>query len=70
MTDTNKTNGADQQVDVPVAKVTDTDGDAPNTADELSKDAARQAFEATKAARKADASVSAADGSTSTVAGS
>lgn len=72
MTDINKIiDTKSQDVEAAVEKVTDAARDVVKTVEEQSKEAARQAFEATKASRSADvASVGAADGNTSTVAGS
>ncbi len=74
MTDTDKiVNGPAQKVEVPVVKVTDAAGDVAKSAEEQNEAAARQAFEAAKANQKpvlVDASLSAADGSTSSVTGS
>ena len=55
-----------------VEVVTDTAGNVAKSAEEQTKDEAQQAFDASQAVRKpvvADASVSAADGSTNSVAG-
>ena len=69
MTDNNKINGPAQQVEVPVVKVIDTEGDVATSVDEQNEVTARQAFDATHKPVVDDASVSAADGSTSSVAG-
>ena len=69
MTDTDKiTNGPAQQVEVPIVKVTDT-GDDAKSVDKQTEEAARKVFDATRKP-VADASVSAADGSATSVAGS
>ena len=70
MTDTNKINGPAQQIEVPVVKVTDTAGDVATSTDEQNEVTVRQVFDATHKPVVVDASVSAADGSTSSVAGS
>ena len=71
MTDTDKiTNGPAQLVEVPVVKVTDTAADLAKSADEQNEKTAREAFDATQKPVVTDASVSAADGSTNSVAGS
>ena len=62
--------GPAQQVEVPVVKVTDTAGDVATSTDEQNEVPARQLFDATHKPVLVDASVSAADGSTSSVAGS
>ena len=69
MTDIDKINGPAQQVEVPIVKVTDTAGDVATATDEQNEATARKAFDATHKPVVVDASVSAADGSTSSVAG-
>ena len=70
MTDTDKINGPAQKVDVPVSPVTDVPRDVDKSTEEQNRDTARQAFDATRKPVVEDASLSAADGSTSSVAGS
>ena len=70
MTDTDKTNGPAQNVEVPVSPVTDAPRDVDKSTEEQNRETAREAFDATKKPVVDDASLSAADGSTSTVAGS
>lgn len=67
MTDTDKNiNGPAEKVDVPVSPMTDAPRDVAKSAEEQTRDAARKAFDATHKPGVADASLSAADGSTST----
>ena len=71
MTDTDKiTNGPARLVEVPVVKDPESAADLAKSADEHNEKAAREAFDATQKPVGTDASVSAADGSTSSVAGS
>lgn len=71
MTDTDKNiNGPARQVEVPIVKVTDSPADVATTVDEQNEKVAREAFDAINKPVVTDASVSAADGSTSSVAGS
>ena len=70
MTDTDKNiNGPAEKVDLAVSPITDAPRDVAKSAEEQTKDVARQAFDATHKPAVVDASLSAADGSTSSTAG-